>query len=310
MQLPAEPIIVDTSQLPNTMLKVELELPAISCIAFCGSILFIPPAGLAILLSAKHYTESSLQVAAALVGAFSLCLAFGTFLVGVFPHRWTTSLIYFTLAALSTVSGLYWASARFNSPVQSASLKYEIACLCLWACSLMFSWLLLGIEFMALLANTQQIPAEKLPDSELYPDFGEIHSDFTKSPSFHVSHKKSVSSLMSLGRIRSHKTTEKPGNPLAGLEALPEGFPEADWDAQSVDQDRVKWILAQAMSQSRNVSDSSNLTGTLFPATDYNRRISDMGFQKDEAVPLPKVRKQSSFPQSFSEQKSRSFKSA
>ncbi|PRT53166.1 hypothetical protein B9G98_00786 [Wickerhamiella sorbophila] len=293
------------------MLKVELELPAISCIAFCGSILFIPPAGLAILLSAKHYSELSLQVSAGLLGGLLLCLAFCTFLVGVFPHRWSTSIIYFICSALGTISGLYWAAARFNSPSHSSSLKYEIACLCLWVCSMMFSTLLLGFELMALVAGPEQIPTEKLPDSELYPELGEMHSDFTKSPSFHVSHKKSVSSLLSLAKIRPTKHNPKDsGNPLAGLEALPEGFTEADWDTQSSDQDRVKWILSQAISQSRNVSDSSNLTGALFPATDYNRRISDMGFQRDEPVPVPKVRKQSSFPQSLGERKSRSFKSA
>lgn len=291
------------------MIKVELELPTISVVALCGWIAFVPPAGLAIFLAAQHYDQTSLQVSAGLLGALLVCLALCTIAMGIYPRRWLVQLIYAANILTTIVSGLYWVSARFNARgISFNTTRIEIACLCLWAVSLLIANNLLAVDVTSHFAKVIPSLVEKpSPNTqEELAGLTESLSDYPSSPSFHVTHKKSVSSLLDIVRSKSSRQTlnETPatGNPLAGLEALPEGFMEGDWDVQSVTNNgRLRWILSQAEPQSRNVSDSSNLTGSLFPATDYNRRISDMGFQKDEPFPLPKVRKQSSFPVAYSE---------
>lgn len=48
------------------------------------------------------------------------------------------------------------------------------------------------------------------------------------------------------------------------------------------------WVIIpnENAAESRSVSGSSQLTGTIFPASEYNRRINAAGFQRDEPVPV------------------------
>lgn len=126
-------------------------------------------------------------------------------------------------------------------------------------------------------------------------------------------------SQVSLGSVFSFKRSpsklvkpihEPPMPSLAGLDALPEGFHPQDppqlgpfavsaaaaasvddphWDESLHVQDRMKWIMMNSSdNQSRSVSGSTNLSGSLFGAAEYNRQINDAGFVKDEPSPFPR----------------------
>ena len=49
-----------------------------------------------------------------------------------------------------------------------------------------------------------------------------------------------------------------------------------------------KWIMFPNgnAAESRSVSESSQVTGKIFPAAEYNRKINSAGFQKDEPIPV------------------------
>lgn len=49
-----------------------------------------------------------------------------------------------------------------------------------------------------------------------------------------------------------------------------------------------KWVIVpnESVSESRSVSSSSQITGKIFPAAEYNRKINSAGFQREEPVPV------------------------
>lgn len=49
-----------------------------------------------------------------------------------------------------------------------------------------------------------------------------------------------------------------------------------------------KWIIIrdESISESRSVSGSSQVTGRIFPAAEYNRKINSAGFQRNEPIPV------------------------
>lgn len=123
----------------------------------------------------------------------------------------------------------------------------------------------------------------------------------------------SLGSVFSFKRSPSKlakKTQDATIPSLAGLEALPEGYhpqeparlgplavnaaaavglDDVEWDESLQAQDRMKWIMMNAIGeQSRSASGSTDLSGSLFSAAEYNRQINDAGFVKDEPIPVPR----------------------
>lgn len=109
-----------------------------------------------------------------------------------------------------------------------------------------------------------------------------------------IPRKRDATSMPNLSRMPS----------LTGLEAVPEGFNSnfEDWELSEEANalSRVPWVLMHTdVLQNRSVSGSSQESDLGFPATNYNRKINEAGFQKHEPVPMSKARLRSNL--SFSQ---------